>query len=180
MKTASLALPAIALLALACNDSTSPSSSASRTAAPAIGGLTASATSGNGIVHRVSVGSHDADIAGQTDANFSLIAIQYGDGSMSGQWSDQFGQADGGIHVAVNCVHVVGNQAWISGIITKGAAGGVDFAGLPVITRVADNGDSANDPPDAISFSFIGVAAPCTATPNLPLLALTDGQVTVN
>jgi hypothetical protein len=140
----------------------------------------ADAQASNGVVNRVSVGGHDLDIAGQTDANFSLVAIEHADGSVSGQWSDQFGQGDGGVHVEVNCLLVVGNQAWISGIITSGSAGGVDFTGLPAITRVADLGKSANDPPDAISFTFIGVAAPCTAQPNLPLLPMTDGQVTVN
>jgi hypothetical protein len=114
-----------------------------------------------------------------TDANFSLVAIQYRDGYVSGQWTDQFGQGEGGIHVAVNCVFVAGNKAWISGIITHGTFNGADLSGLPVITRVRDNGDSANDPPDEISFSFIGVATPCTAAPNLVLFPMTDGQVKV-
>ena len=140
----------------------------------------ASSQASNGVVNRVFVGGHDLDIAGHTDANFSLVAIERADGSVSGQWTDQFGQSDGGVHVEVNCLLVVGNQAWISGIIKSGSAGGVDFTGLPAITRVADLGKSANDPPDLISFTFIGVAAPCTAAPNLPLLAMTDGQVTVN
>jgi hypothetical protein len=64
--------------------------------------------------------------AGNTDANFSLVAIQYGDGHASGQWTDQFGQGQGGIHVEVNCVFVVGNQAWISGIIKQGTFNGGD------------------------------------------------------
>ena len=68
----------------------------------------------------------------------------------------------------------------MSGIISSGNVGGVDVSGLPCITRVQDNGKSANDPPDAISFSFIGVATPCTAAPPLPLFPMTDGQVTVN
>jgi hypothetical protein len=48
-----------------------------------------------------------------------------------------------------------------------------------VITLVQDNGNSANDPADAISFSFIGNANPCTAAPPLPLVPMTDGQVQV-
>lgn len=166
MKTATFALPAVVLLAVACSEPNAPA-------------LMASAQASNGVVNRVSVGGHDVDIAGNTDANFSLVAIRLADGSASGQWSDRFGQQDGGIHVAVNCVSVAGNQAWISGIITSGGAGGVDFTGLPAITRVADIGKSANDAPDLLSFSFIGVAAPCTAQPNLPLVPMTDGQVTV-
>jgi hypothetical protein len=134
----------------------------------------------DGVVHSASVGGHDQDPAGHTDANFSLVAIEHGDGTVSGQWTDQFGQGQGGIHVQVNCLFVQGNEAWVSGIISSGNVGGVDVSGLPCITRVQDNGKSANDPPDAISFSFIGVATPCTAAPNLPLFPMTDGQVTVN
>jgi hypothetical protein len=167
MKASTFAIPAAVLLAVACSEPNAPA-------------LMADAQGASAVVNRVSVGGHDVDIAGHTDANFSLVAILRADGSASGQWSDQFGQQNGGIHVAVNCVSVAGNQAWISGIITSGAAGGVDFSGLPVITRVADIGKSANDAPDLLSFSFIGVAAPCTARPNLPLVAMTDGQVTVN
>jgi hypothetical protein len=39
--------------------------------------------------------------------------------------------------------------------------------------------DSANDPPDAISFSFIGDPTPCTDAPPRPLFPMTGGQVTV-
>ncbi len=141
--------------------------------------LASVAARADGVLHQVSVGGHDQDPAGHTDANFSLVAVQHGNGTVTGQWSDQFGQGDGGIHVQVNCLFVQGNEAWVSGIISSGNVGGVDVSGLPVVTRVQDNGKSANDPPDAISFSFIGVAAACTTTPNLPLFPMTDGQVTV-
>jgi hypothetical protein len=175
MKTAWLALPAVALV-VACNEPSSPA------AAPSLGPLSASSVSNNGVVNRVSVGGSDQDATNNTDANFSLIAIQTGDGSISGQWSDQFGQGQGGVQVNVNCLRVVGNQAWIGGIIRSGSTGqgGVDLSGLPALTRVADLGRSANDAPDAISFTFIGLAVQCTAQPNLPLLAMTGGQVTVN
>ena len=141
--------------------------------------LASAAARADGVQHHVSVGGHDQDPTGHTDANFSLVAILYGDGHASGQWTDQFGQGQGGIHVEVNCVFVAGNEAWISGVIKQGTFNGADLSGLPVITRVQDNGKSANDPPDAISFSFIGNATPCTAAPALPLFPMTDGQVSV-
>jgi len=168
MKTPFISLAALGLFVLGCSEPTATSPVASF------------ANAGNGVVHRVSAGGHDLDIAGNTDANFSLVAIEYGDGSASGEWTDQFGQQDGGFHAAINCLSVVGNQAWVSGVITSGGVPGVDFTGLPVITRVADVGTSASDAPDLISFSFIGVPVPCTAQPDLPLLPMTDGQVTVN
>ncbi len=174
MKTAWLALPAVALV-VACNDPSSPASASA-------GSLLANAQAGNGVVNRVSVGGSDFDALQNTDANFSLIALELGDGTISGEWTDQFGQGQGGVHVDVNCLRVVGNQAWIGGIIRSGStgAGGVDLSGLPALTRVADLGKSANDPPDAISFTFIGLAIQCTAQPNLPLFPMTGGQVTVN
>jgi hypothetical protein len=142
----------------------------------------ASAQGATAVIHRVSVGGSDQDATLNTDANFSLVAVQKAEGSVQGAWSDQVGQGQGGVHVDVNCLVVVGNQAWIGGTIRSGSTGvgGVDLSGLPALTRVADNGASANDPPDAISFTFIGRPALCTAQPNLPLLAMTGGQVTVN
>jgi hypothetical protein len=142
--------------------------------------LASPAARAQGVVHHVSVGGHDQDPAGHTDANFSLVANQYSDGTSKGEYTDQFGQGQGGFHAEVNCVFVQGNEAWVSGIITSGTFAGVDLTGLPVITHVQDNGKSANDPPDAISFSFIGNAAPCTTAPPLALFPMTDGQVTVN
>ena len=177
MKTALSALSALAL-ALACTDANPPTAD-SRLAA---GGLSASVNSGSGVLNKVSVGGSDQDATLNTDANFSLSAIRYGDGSVGGEWSDQFGQGQGGVHVDVNCLVVQGNQAWIGGIIRSGStgAGGVDLSGLPAVTRVVDLGKSASDVPDAISFTFIGLAVQCTAQPNLPLVAMTGGQVTVN
>jgi hypothetical protein len=137
----------------------------------------ATAARADGVQHVVSVGGPDQDATNHTDANFSLVAIQYGDGSVKGQWTDQFGQGQGGIHVAINCLFVQGNQAWVSGFVTSGTFNGADLSGLPVITRVQDNG--GGNTPDAISFSFIGVAAACTTTPNLPLQPMSSGQVNV-
>jgi hypothetical protein len=128
-----------------------------------------------GVEHFVSVGGPDQDATNHTDANFSLVAIQHSDGSVTGQWTDQFGQGQGGMHAQINCLFVQGNDAWVSGTITSGTFGGVDLAGLPVITRVQDNGKTG----DQISFSFIGNPALCTTAPNLPLQPMTSGQVIV-
>jgi len=178
MKTAWLAVPVA--LAVACNEPTTPF--ATRSDQSSLGSILASAQSSNAVIHRVSVGGSDQDVTLNTDANFSLIASQKADGSVQGEWSDQFGQGQGGVHVDVNCLVVQGNQAWIGGIIRSGSTGqgGVDLSGLAALTRVADLGKSANDAPDVISFTFIGLAVQCTAQPNLPLFAMTGGQVTVN
>ena len=148
----------------------------------------ASATSP--IVNRVSVGTPDAclGLAGThpgCDGNFSLTAIKRADGSVSGQYTDRFARGDG-FHAVVDCLVVDGNQAWVSGVITHGRftdpdTGEVfDLAGLYVFTRVQDNGRSANDPPDQISFSFFDTEPiPCTEMFDVDLLYAPEGQVTV-
>jgi len=135
----------------------------------------------NPVIHRVSVGSADACVPPGCDANFSLVAIKKADGSVSGQWQDTFLGGVDGIHVAVDCINVVGNGAVIGGVITHGTSGGVDVSGQYALTAVMDNGTSANDPPDQISFSFFPLNIDClTLTPgNFPLIDITTGQVKV-
>lgn len=136
------------------------------------------------VVHHVTAGGPDACIAlgfehPGCDANFSLVASQYADGDVSGQYTDRFANGDG-FHAVVDCLLVIGNDAWISGVITQGRFDGIDLAGLEVLTRVRDNGTSQNDPADQISFSFIDTELPdCTEQPDLPLQDAPEGQVTV-
>ncbi len=138
----------------------------------------------NRVEHRVTVGGPDlCDELGLKpgcDANFSLDALQMADGSVKGQYHDQFsfGGLDGyGIHVAVNCLNVAGSQAWVSGVITQSRI--ASWVGLDAVTRVEDNGRSANDPPDQISFSSIGTGIDCHDPPGLPLFPVPQGQVVV-
>ena len=174
MKTFRITLVTLALFAVACSEQPSTGPKSSVMLAP-----------GNGVQHRVSVGGHDADrITG--DKNYSLIALQRADGSVTGRYTDMFGAGTttGGYHVDVDCLMVVGNSAWIGGIITNGSLNGSDVTGQRALTRVVDNGKSTNDPPDQISFSyklpFNSSPALCKEPPFLPLLVMTDGQVTVD
>lgn len=136
------------------------------------------------VVHHVTAGGPDACIAlgfehPGCDANFSLVANQYADGDVSGQYTDRFANGDG-FHAVVDCLVVIGNDAWISGVITQGRFDGIDLAGLEVLTRVRDNGTSENDPPDQISLSFIDTELPdCTEQLDLPLQDTPQGQVIV-
>jgi len=119
----------------------------------------------NPVIHRVSVGGADiCEAFGNhtgCDANFSLVAIQKEDGSVSGQWRDSFGHGNGGFHATVTCLSVNGNEAWVSGVITSGNLLDFDLTGLPVITRVLDNGNSG----DKIGFSDIGNTTSCLDEP---------------
>ena len=70
--------------------------------------LSTSSANAARITHRVSVGSPDADIFPPgTDANFSLIATQSADGTVRGQWHDQFGG------------HGPGARRWVSSFTWK-------------------------------------------------------------
>ncbi len=92
------------------------------------------------VVHHVSAGGPDACIAlgfehPGCDANFSLVANEYSDGSGSRRIHDRFANGNG-FHADVDCVAVSGNDAWISGVITQGSFDGIDLAGLEVLAQV--------------------------------------------
>jgi hypothetical protein len=173
MRTLTVPLLSAASLLIACENPT-PMPTALK--APSV---LLAIDNGNGIQHRASLASHDFGIFKPgTDANDSFIAIQYADGSVNGQWIDQFGHGDGGIHVAVNCLEVDGNQAWISGVVTQSPF--EDDIGLTAATRVVDNGTSANDPPDQMSFTRINPPFDCHARRPMLLFDLSGGEVKVD
>jgi hypothetical protein len=159
------------LLVLSCENAPNP------TAVP-LSENPSGALSKNNVIHHVSVGGSDICVAfglkSGCDGNFSLVANMKADGSVKGQYTDQFGHGNGGFHATVTCLSVNGNEAWVSGVITSGNFQGFDLTGLPVITKVMDNGTSG----DQISFSFIGDPTSCSDQPDFPLLDMT-GQVTV-
>jgi hypothetical protein len=137
---------------------------------------------GSAVIHQVSVGGADVLPPPGTDASFSLSATQDADGTVRGQWEDTvFGRSVPAIalHVEIDCLVVVGSDAWVSGIIARPAA----LAGLRANVRVRDNGTSANDPADQISLSFfppaIDPGVTCQDQPDLPLLDMINGQAKV-
>ena len=144
---------------------------------PGIPAASRSVGHGNDVIHRVSVGSHDFSAPGD-NANFSLIAIQHLDGTVSGEFTDQYGHGDGGLHVGVDCLTVQGNRAWVGGVVTQDTA--TTHIGTRAITEVEDNGTSSNSPPDRISFSFDGLSTfvQCQEF-QLPLFPLAGGQVKI-
>lgn len=176
MNRALIALAAFGLFAVGC-EGTDPTM-------PVPDGMTPQANRGP-MVHHASLGGADCcealGLPTGCDANFSLVANAFADGSVKGQWQDSFGGGSG-IHVAVDCLNVVGNGAVIGGVITQGTVGGVDVSGQRALTAVVDNGTSKNDAADQMSFSIFPIGSlSCTAlTPgNFPLFNLTNGQVKV-
>ena len=140
------------------------------------------------VTQRVSAGGPDACMAihGEhtgCNANFSLVGNVKADGSMSGQFTDRLAKGDG-FHAVIDCVSILGRDAWVSGVITQGTLtltnGDVrDLTGLPVATRVRDNGTSAKDPADQISYSFLGDPRPCTDHIDYVLFDAPEGQVVI-
>ena len=146
------------------------------------------------IVHRVSVGGPDQCAwLGQKpgcDGNFSLIAMQREDGSVSGQWSDQYGEP-GGLHAVVDCLKVqviperTTLEAWVGGVVTRPT----HQAGHRVITRMRDNGTSAHDLADALGRGIVdpeeeGFSSNCQDYPpadgfDMGLARVPQGQVTI-
>ena len=136
------------------------------------------------IVHRVSVGGCDITPPGQ-DRNFSLVAKINSNGEVSGQWQDGFGGGHGSIHVAVDCLTMVGdNAAIVGGVITHGTYDGIDLSGERAVTAVVDNGEGHNADPDQISLSFFSPIFPigdCSdyTLDQFPLFDISCGQVQV-
>jgi hypothetical protein len=133
------------------------------------------------IDHSVSVGGCDQVPPGE-DRNFSLVATMNSDGQVSGQWQDGFGGGTGSIHVAVDCMIMVGdNAAIVGGVITNGTVNGVDVSGQRAVTAILDGGEGNNADPDQISYSLIGPNLTCSTFDfqQFPLSDINCGQVQV-
>jgi len=169
---------ALGLLIVACEGSTLTQPAPSDVGAPSLAALARP-------THLVSVGGADICVAlGQKpgcDANFSLTALERADGTVTGQYQDALKGSRGAVHVAVDCLTIVGNVAVVGGIVTKGFDSGFLATGNRAWTVVVDNGTSANDAPDRISFSIDAQGRTCAdADPALfPLFDLAKGQVKI-
>jgi hypothetical protein len=115
------------------------------------------------------------------DKNLSLIARLGCDGTVTGKLTDTWVSLNHtAVHATVDCLVIEGNDAWMSGFVTKATPTTIgDFAGTPFSIRVRDNGTTANDPPDQVSFlELFDLATDCTEKPDYELWDL-HGQVQV-
>jgi hypothetical protein len=148
---------------------------------PLVAAVTFETASVPGVVNSVHVGGPDVcsgfGLSPGCDANMSISAVKYRDGSVNGTWVDVWAVNPGDdprtIIVDLDCLHVNGNEAWVAGEIV-----GPDFAGIRVGTRVVDNGVTANDDPDSTSF-MRGFSGNCASEPDFPLAVYEEGQVIV-
>ena len=122
------------------------------------------------------------------DKNYSLVAFKFANGTASGKLIDRYSGGGGlGLKGDINCVHVVGNIAWLSGVITQGQTldvdgNPVDITGYYVRTRVQDNGDNT-DPlnPDRVAFTQYRntIPFPCANMFGSAFWDMPGGQVTI-
>jgi hypothetical protein len=109
---------------------------------------------GKNVVANVHVAGTDAGVCiawglpPNCDANFSLSARKYADGTVKGQWQDTV-KGETGLHIEIDClkISVDGTSAIVSGIIKQGFSGGnPDYAtGCTAVTRFIDGGGQGTD-----------------------------------
>jgi hypothetical protein len=142
-------------------------------------------------VHAGGSDIEDPDLPGSGpgfDKNYSLVARKFADGTASGKLIDRYAGGGGvGLKGDIDCVHVLGNTAWLSGIITQGLTldvdgNPVDITGYYVRTRVQDNGDNTDSTnPDRVAFTQFRSSAPfpCTNMFGSTFWDMPGGQVIV-
>jgi hypothetical protein len=134
------------------------------------------------VIQKVSAGGADIVLVPPGgDANFSLNAVKLANGTVKGQYEDVLkGGLQPGIHARVTCLSVRGNQAWVSGVITHTPPGQEAFIGSGVATRLEDNGTSADEPTDRLSFTFYPMSPDiCNFQPDFPLFDVNNGQIKI-
>ena len=83
---------------------------------------------------------------------FSFTARRYADDSVEGEWERKNRSADPDLrgHGNVTCFNIIGDRAWIGGIIEQFPSD-PGRVGSEAAWRVVDKGQGANAPPDQIS-----------------------------
>ena len=162
---------AIALAVAACTDTPTATESVDGLAFAKGGGPSA-----RGSGHLVD--DRPADPAQHALRTFSFVAHSNG-----GQFQIKNRSFDAKLHGSVECVTVVGNQAWFAGTVTQS-----DFDPIPVGSirafTVVDNGEGQGDPPDQIANSVrlnvISAQDWCNITPVRLLFDIEQGNIQVH
>lgn len=102
---------------------------------------------------------------------------EFADGTVSG-WYHALRRGPGGanIRVDIECLHVVGNEAWAKGSVVSAA--NPDNVGRPYSFHFIDNGQGANCDPDEIGVGRF-VDSNCESEPELEMRQLTIGNLKV-
>ena len=128
-------------------------------------------------IHLVS-GGGTVEYAGALNTHAFTAQIDVA-GNVKGQAQFQLRYIDTTVHAEVNCLEVVGNNAWIGGIITRSSNPAQVGPGLQILFRVQDNGEGDAEPRDMTSQLVWGAVPSCSTTPPLFLIEWTNGNVQV-
>ena len=82
---------------------------------------------------------------------FSFSARKYADGTSTGQLQLRSPEFDVVVHLAIDCLRVVGDRAHMSGVITYTSNTDEAFVGEHNRLVVEDNGEGLAAPPDMVS-----------------------------
>jgi hypothetical protein len=115
---------------------------------------------------------------------FSFSAITHADGTVSGNAEINNrgipNTTAGTSHIAIDCLQVVGNTAYVSGTITDSTVPGL--VGDSGVFSVQDNGEGSNSPPDLISLASFYLPFPqlCQVVHPAPTISIDAGNVQIH
>jgi hypothetical protein len=130
------------------------------------------------VVEAVCGSGHFISEGDGTDRTCTFNILKHSDGTIRG-WYHALGRGPGGAHVRVRieCLHVVGNEAWAAGTVV--AAASPDNIGRPYSLRFIDNGEGEGASPDEIGVGRF-VESDCTTEPDLALRQLRMGNLQIH
>lgn len=115
---------------------------------------------------------------------FSFTAIAHADGTVSGNAEINNrgipGTTAGTSHIAVDCLQVVGNTAYVSGTVTDSTV--ASLVGDSAVFGVQDNGEGSKSPPDLISLAFYFLPFPqlCQVVHETPNIQIEGGNIQIH
>ena len=176
MKKMSIAVPTAlsALLLLACQEpATSPTGVR---VSDQLGVRANGASQGN---PRATGGGTTEELGEKS--TFVFNAVQHKDGTVNGHLIYKLRGADVSIHMDIDCLNIIGNQATMSGTVTKvtGDAPAFIFEGQRAVFKAQDNGEGGDAAPDLISDLFLFTGATCNNPFPVPYLPI-DGNIQVS
>ena len=115
----------------------------------ALGAVIASAAAGGG--KPTSGGHANLTVGDGQTRTFSFGAVQYSDGTASGQGEVNNPSFPIRIHFAIDCLKFSANRVIASGPVTRSSDPGTIAVGRIAVFAVEDNGEGANAPPDRIT-----------------------------
>lgn len=130
-------------------------------------------------VHQVT-GGGTVEYAGALNVH-AFAAQMDDDGDVRGQAEFQLRHLDLKLEVAIHCLSVIDNTAWLGGIIRQSTD--PTLVGQVILFRVQDNSDEGEEETEAADMTsqlLIGVTVPeCGTTPPFGLITWTSGSVSV-